>query len=142
MLGQPKGTFIDDNTGLYVREIIKERLKDNPNFHMTINPTGLIFTEVCGLKLLGIHGEVKNLENALKDFSNTYNTQIDILIGGHLHHGRSECVGVNRDIISVPRIIGIDDYSLSLNKTSNAGATLFIVEEGKGKVQEYNIKLN
>jgi hypothetical protein len=29
-----------------------------------------------------------------------------------------------------------------LNKTSNAGATLFIVEEGKGKVQEYNIKLN
>ena len=142
MLGQPKGTFKDDNTGLYVREIIKERLKDNPNFHMTINPTGLIFTEVCGLKLLGIHGEVKNLENALKDFSNTYNTQIDILIGGHLHHGRSECVGVNRDIISVPSIIGIDDYSLSLNKTSNAGATLFIVEEGKGKVQEYNIKLN
>ena len=142
MLGQPKGTFKDDNTGLYVREIIKERLKDNPNFHMTINPTGLIFTEICGFKLLGIHGEVKNLETALKDFSNTYNTQIDILIGGHLHHGRSECVGVNRDIISVPSIIGIDDYSLSLNKTSNAGATLFIVEEGKGKVQEYNIKLN
>jgi predicted phosphodiesterase len=142
MLGQPKGTFKDDNTGLYVREIIKERLKDNPNFHMTINPTGLIFAEISGFKLLGIHGEVKNLENALKDFSNTYNTQIDILIGGHLHHGRSECVGINRDIISVPSIIGIDDYSLSLNKTSNAGATLFVVEEGKGKVQEYNIKLN
>lgn len=142
MLGQPKGTFKDDNTGLYVREIIKERLKDNPNFHITINPTGLIFAEICGFKLLGIHGEVKNLENALKDFSNTYNTQIDILIGGHLHHGKSECVGVNRDIISVPSVIGIDDYSLSLNKTSNAGATLFVVEECKGKVQEYNIKLN
>jgi len=142
MLGQPKGTFKNDNTGLYVREMIKERLKNNPNFHMTINPTGLIFTEICGFKLLGIHGEVKSLENALKDFSNTYNTQIDFLIGGHMHHGKSECVGVNRDVISVPSVIGIDDFSLSLNKTSNAGATLFIVEEGKGKVQEYNIKLN
>lgn len=142
MLGQPKGTFKDDNTGLYVREIIKERLKDNPNFHMTINPTGLIFTEICNLNLLGIHGEVKNLETALKDFSNTYRTNIDILIGGHLHHSKSECVGVNRDVISIPSIIGVDDFSLSLNKTSNAGATLFVVEEGKGKVQEYNIKLN
>jgi hypothetical protein len=142
MLGQPKGTFKDDNTGLYVREIIKERLKDNPNFNMTINPTGLIFSQLCGFNLLGIHGEVKNMESALKDFSNTYKTEIDFLIGGHMHHGKSECVGVNRDIISVPSIIGIDDYSLSLNKTSNAGATLFILEENRGKVQEYNIKLN
>ena len=142
MLGQPKGTFKNDNTGLYVREIIKERLKNNPNFHMIINPTGLIFTELCGFKLLGIHGEVKNMENALKDFSNTYNTQIDILIGGHMHHSKSENVGVNRDVINVPSIIGIDDFSMSLNKTSNSGATLFILEEGNGKIQEYNIKLN
>lgn len=142
MLGQPKGTFQDDNTGLYVREFIMERLKNNPNFNMIINPTGLIFTNLCGFNLLGIHGEVKNFENALKDFSNTYNTQIDILIGGHLHHSASKCVGVNRDIIRIPSVIGIDDYSLSLPKTANAGATVFIVEEGKGKTQEYNIKLN
>lgn len=142
MLGQPKGTFKDENTMLFVRESIKERLKDNPNFHMTINPTGLIYDNLCDLNLLGIHGEVKNMETALKDFSNTYKTSIDILIGGHLHHDKTESVGVNRDTINVPSIIGIDDYSMSLNRTSNAGALLFILEEGKGKVQEYNIKLN
>ena len=32
-------------------------------------------------------------------------------------------------------------YSLSLNKTSDPGATLFILEDGKGKNLEYNIKL-
>ena len=48
---------------------------------------------------------------------------------------------VESDIISIPSIIGIDDYSLSLNKTSDPGATLFILEEGKGNVIEYNIKL-
>ena len=142
MLGQPKGTFKDDNTMLFVREMIKERLKKNPNFSMVINPTGLIFSNLCHLNILGIHGETKNMEQAIKDFSNTYNTQIDILVGGHLHHEKTESVGVNRDIINVPSIIGIDDYSMSLNKTSNAGATLFVLEDGKGKVQEYNIKLN
>lgn len=142
MLGQPKGTFKDDNTMLFVREAIKERLKNNPNFHMTINPTGLIYGTLCNFNLLGIHGEVRNMESALKDFSNTYQTSIDILIGGHLHHNKTESVGVNKDTINVPSIIGINDYSMSLNKTSNAGATLFIIEDGKGKVQEYNIKLN
>lgn len=141
MLGQPKGTFKDDNTGLFVREMIKERLKNNPNFHMSINPTGLIFTELCGFKLLGIHGEVKDLEMALKNFTNMYNTQIDILIAGHLHHNESVNVGINRDVIRIPSIMGIDDYSMSLSRTANAGATLFVLEEGNGKVQEYNIKL-
>lgn len=142
MLGQQKGTFSDDNMGIIVFEMIKNRLKDNLNFELVQNPTGLIFDTICGYNVLGIHGEVKNMESAIKDFSNTYNVQIDILIAGHLHHSRVETVGINKEVINVPSIIGIDSYSLSLNKTSNAGATFIILEDGKGKVQEYNIKLD
>ena len=141
MLGQPKGTFKDDNTGLFVREIIKSRLCGNPNFEMIINPTGLIFDNIEGFNILGIHGEVRNMEKAIKDFSNTYNTNIQILIGGHMHHYKSETVGVNKEVINVPSIIGIDDYSMSLNKTSNPGASLFIIEKNKGVTIEYKIKL-
>ena len=141
MLNAPKGTFKDDNTGLFVREIIKTRLKDNPNFEMIINPTGLIFDNIEGFNVLGIHGEVRNMESAIKDFSSTYNTNIQILIGGHMHHYKAETVGVNKDVINVPSIIGIDDYSMSLNKTSNPGASLFLVEENKGVTVEYKIKL-
>ena len=140
MLGAPKGTFKDENTGMFVREIIKTRLEDNPNFQMTINPTGLIFESIEGFNVLAIHGEVKNMENAIKDFSNTYNTDIHILIGGHMHHYKAETVGVNRDVINVPSIIGIDDYSMSLNKTSNPGASLFIVTGGQGVTLDYKIK--
>lgn len=142
MLGQPKGTFKEDNMGMIVYEMIKTRLANNPNFILIKNPTGLIFEKVCGYNILGIHGEVRNMENALKDFSNTYKTQIDFLLAGHLHHSKSETVGINREVINVPSIIGVDDFSLSLNKTSNAGATFLILEEGKGKVIEYSIKLN
>jgi hypothetical protein len=141
MLGQPKGTFKNENTGLYVREIIQARLENNPNFEMIINPTGLIFDKIEGFNTLGIHGEVKNMEKAIKDFSNTYNTDIRILIGGHMHHYKAETVGVNREVFNVPSIIGIDDYSMSLNKTSNPGATLLMVDKDDCVGIEYKIKL-
>lgn len=141
MLGQPKGTFKEENTGLFVREMINARLENNPNFEMVINPTGLIFDTIEGFNTLAIHGEVRNMENAIKDFSNTYNTDIRILIGGHMHHYKAETVGVNREVVNVPSIIGIDDYSMSLNKTSNPGATLLVVEKDAGISVEYKIKL-
>ena len=141
MLGQPKGTFKEENTGLFVREMIKTRLEDNQNFEMIMNPTGLIFDTIEGLNTLGIHGEVRNMESAIKDFSNTYNTDIRILIGGHMHHYKAETVCINRDVVNVPSIIGIDDYSVYLNKTSNPGATLLVVEADDGIALEYKIKL-
>lgn len=141
MLGQPKGTFKEENTGMFVREMISAYLEKNPNFEMIVNPTGLIFDTIEGFNVLGIHGEVRNMENAIKDFSNTYNTNIQILIGGHMHHYKAETVGVNKDVINVPSIIGIDSYSMSLNKTSNPGAVLFCIEENRGVTLEYKIKL-
>ena len=67
---------------------------------------------------------------------------IDILIGGHKHHKETENVGFNIDAVSVPSIIGVDDYSMSLNKTADAGALMLLVEDGKGISIEYNIKFD
>lgn len=142
LINQPKGSFKDENTGLFVREIISTRLENNSNFIMESNPTGLIFDTVAGQNVLGIHGEVKNMESAIHNFSNTYKTHIDVLIGGHMHHYKAETVGVNREVVTVPSIVGIDDYSMSLNKTSNAGAILLLLEGDKGIVTEHHIKLN
>ena len=142
MLGQPKGTFKEENTGLFVREMISTRLENNPNFEMTVNHTGLIFDIIEGFDTLGIHGEVRNMENAIKDFSNTYNTDIRLLIGGHMHHYKAETVGVDREVMNVPSIIGIDSFSMSLNKTSNPGAILRVIEQGNCASVEYKIKLN
>lgn len=138
---QKKGSFKDENTGLYIREMIRARLAGNPNFEIEINPTGLIFDNVQGYNILGIHGEVRNMGQALKDFTTTYHTDIDILIGGHKHHLSEETVGVDKEVITVPSIIGIDDFSISLNKTSRPGASFLIIEKDKGIVTEHRIKL-
>lgn len=142
LLGQPKNTFKDENVSVIIADKIMDRLSGNPNFEFVQNPTGLIFdSNVAGYSILGAHGECKNLEQAIKELSKTYRTQIDFMVGGHKHHQNSTNVGIESDVIAAPSIIGIDDYSLSLNKTSDPGATLFILESGRGKVQEYNIKL-
>lgn len=141
MLGQPKGTFTRENMSLVVDAMIKTRLASNPNFTFVKNPTGYIFANIFDYKLLGIHGEVKSMEQAIKDFSHMYRVQIDYLLAGHKHHSRSETVGINQEVINIPSIIGVDDYSLSIHKASNAGATFLVFERGKGKVIEYSIKL-
>ena len=134
LLGQPKNTFKDENMSYIIADKLMDRLGDNPNFEFVQNPTGYVYEDnAAGYSILGFHGECKNLEQAIKDFSRTYNTNINFLVGGHKHHQNSENVGVESDVIGAPSIIGIDDYSLSLNKTSDPGATLFVLESGKGK---------
>ena len=141
MLNQPKGTFEKENMGLVVKNMIKTMLADNPNFTFVENPTGLIYENIFGSVFLGIHGEVKDMNKTLSDFSRTYNIDISYLIAGHLHHNISEEVGMDKEVINVPSIIGIDDYSISLNKTSNAGALLLVFEKDYGIRVKYPIKL-
>ena len=142
MLGQQKNTFKDDNMSKVIITFIKERLKDNPNIEIVENPTGMIYDIVCGYNILGVHGEIKDMEKRIRELSEIYKTKINYLIGGHLHHSKSKNIGIDVDIINIPSIIGMDDYSLSLGKSANAGAKLFAFEEGNGKSIEYTIKLN
>lgn len=141
MIGQPKGTFEEENMSKVVRAIIKTKLEDNWKFKLVENPTGLIFDTVYGLNILGIHGEVKNMAQAIEDFSNTYKTNIDILIGGHKHHAASETVGIDRDVVSIPSIMGVDNFSMSINKSSNAGTTFLVMQDGLGITEQHNIRL-
>lgn len=142
LLGQPKNTFKDENVSVIITDKLMDRLSGNPNFEFVQNPTGLIFDDnIAGYSVLGVHGECKNLEQSINELSRTYRTEIDFLVGGHKHHQSSKNIGRESDVIGAPSIIGVDDYAISLNKTSDPGATLFVLESGSGKVVEYNIKL-
>lgn len=142
MLNGKKGTFEDENMSMIIKWFIKWRMKDNPNFTLIDNTTNMIFDKVCGYNLLGIHGEVKNMDDALKNFSQIYNVKINYLIAGHLHHQKQAEVGKNYQVFNIGSIIGLDDYSLKLQKSASASATMLIFEENKGKTIEYSINLN
>lgn len=136
----PKNAFKGENLSKVIIHIIKSRLKDNPCVTITQNPTGYIYENILGYNLMGIHGEVKSLKEAIDNLSKLYGLRIDYLIGGHKHH--SEEYGFDCEGISVGSIIGIDSYSTHLMRSSNASATMLIVEEGNGIVTKHTIKLN
>ncbi len=140
MLGQPKGTFHDENLGFVILQFLKQILKNNSNITIHDSPTEFIFTTKAGFNIMGIHGSVKNLEQAIKDYSLLYNKSIDILIGAHLHHDYSKNIGINKDIIRVPSVVGIDYYSTTLIRSANAGLRMIILEENRGRTTDYFIK--
>ena len=141
MLGQPKGTFKNENMDIVVKAFIKLRMEGNPNFTFKENKTGYIYDDIYGYKILGIHGEVNGTGNVVKDFATAYDTKINYLFAAHKHHSRSEEVGQDCEFIGIPSIIGIDTYSMDLRKTSNPGATILIFEVGIGKSIQYFINL-
>lgn len=141
LINQPKGSFDEENTGKFVLCFLKERLRGSPNIEFVDNPSGLIYDEVCGKTIVGLHGEVKDMEEALHSLSLLYKTPIDILVGGHIHHYKAECVSDGTYVFNVPSIIGVDKYSVKLRKSSRPGALLIVLNEGDDDFTEHHINL-
>lgn len=142
LLDGRKDQHKEDNASLITSNCIKLINEGNPNFEIRENKTGLIYDTIVGFNFLGIHGEVKDLKNALKEYENIYNVKIDYLLAGHKHFNEYSNCGVRKGVIGVSSIVGSDDFSMTLRKTADASASFIIYEEGKGKVKDYTIVLN
>lgn len=140
LFSQPKGAFKNENMSKIIKEFIKVRLASNPRFSLIENETGFIYDIIYGQKFLGIHGEEKDMENAIKDFSTMFDVNIDVLIGGHKHHHAGECVGLFKEVINVPSVMGTDPFAISLKRTSSPGALFLVAQDGLGIVEQHNIK--
>lgn len=141
ILNAKSGDFPQENLERVIIFYLKSRLKENKNITIHSNDTGFIFFDCLGTTIMGSHGQEKNLEQALKDYSHIYKENIDMFITGHLHHNSSKEIGLDTEIIRAGSICGVDDYSMKLRKTSNASTVFMVIEEGKGKTITYNIKL-
>lgn len=137
----PKNAFPDENMSTVITTIIAERLKGNKNVIIKGNPTGMNFVNICGYNILGIHGEVNNIKTAIDQYERAYRTPISYIFRGHVHHKQSEEVGVDSEVYSVGSIIGTDSYGLSLRKTSNPSANMFVFKKDEGVICEYTYNL-
>ncbi len=142
LCGAPKNAFTDENMSKVILLALKMRLLNNPNIMIIENPTGLNFGYLSEYPILGIHGEVKKLGEALDDYSRAYGTPISYIIGAHVHHVVEKETGINSEAISIRSMIGVDPYGMSLLATSNAGASLFEFEKDRGLICEYRLKVN
>lgn len=139
---QKNGAFENENMGKVIRSYWKARLADNDRFELVENESGLIYTNVAGYNVLGVHGEMKNLEEGIKDLQNTYRQDVDYMVCGHLHHGSYETTGLFRGVMRVPSIMGTDSFAMKLRRSSQPAATMVKFEEGRGKTVEWSIPLS
>lgn len=144
-LGSQKGDFAEENMERIMTWFIAERLKNNPR--VTVHSAkNLEYFDVLGTKVLATHGQdERNLENSIKDYTIMYGKPIHVLRTGHLHTAHNKTVAMsgiqNIEFSQAPSMCGIDDYSVKLKKTANAGSLMTIYEEGYGKVCDYSIRL-
>ena len=134
--------FPNENVCKLIDYFLEKRLDKNSNVKINNNQLPYSYFNVLGTNIMISHGEDKDLVNTVKDFMTMYNEHIDLLICGHLHSSHQQTVGLNTEVIRIPSVCGIDDYSVQIKKFSPPATKIFIIEEGKGKTIEYNVKLN
>lgn len=134
-----------ENLGKVIREFIVLRLKDNQN--IKVDPyRDFSFKQIEGINILAIHGDdsKKNI-NEISYWEQYHNITIDILLMGHFHHQEQISLGYSptgdKEIIIVPSLIGIDEFSRKKRKLARAGAK-FILFEDNNKTWEKVIYLN
>ena len=142
LLSTKKGDLPHENISKVIFILTKEILKDNPNIECIENKTDMIYTQIAGFNILGIHGEEKDVQQSIRDYSYMYNEDISYLVTGHKHHANSVNLGISKGTIGVGCICGLDNFSLKIKKVSEPSSTFVIFEENIGKTIEYNISLN
>lgn len=134
-----------ENLGKVIREFIALRLKDNQN--IKVDPySDFSFKQIEGINILAIHGDdSKKSINEISYWEQYHNITIDILLMGHFHHQEQISLGYSptgdKEIIIVPSLIGIDEFSRKNRKLARAGAK-FILFEDNNKTWEKVIYLN
>ena len=134
-----------ENLGKVIREFIALRLKDNQN--IKVDPySDFSFKQIEGINILAIHGDdSKKKINEISYWEQYHNITIDILLMGHFHHQEQISLGYSptgdKEIIIVPSLIGIDEFSRKNRKLARAGAK-FILFEDNNKTWEKVIYLN
>jgi hypothetical protein len=134
LLTGKKGDFPHENLERVYTRSLKKMFKNNPNVTIHDSLDGLNYFSINGFSFLTAHGNKEgNLKNSISDYEDTYKISVDYFCVGHLHSKNEFEVAKGKEVIQVRSLMGINDFSKDIKKTSDAGATMFIVRKGYGK---------
>ena len=138
--------FPHENMERIIIHYIQARLKDNTN--VVVNEAKFMnYVNVFDLNILATHGQhEKDLAKSVDEYIRLYNCPINMLLTGHLHNLKNQVVGItefgkNVELTQFPSLVGCDDFSMKIKKSSPAGSYLIVVSEhGRTRIK-YDINL-
>lgn len=141
LLTGSKGDFPNENLEKIYSRTLQRGFRDNPNVNIHKSLNGLNYFNVNGYNIFTAHGNnEKNIKYSIKEYEDTYNIKVDYMMVGHLHCKNEIEVAKGKEVIQVRSIMGINEHSNSIKKTSLPGAIMFTVHNGYGKKYVNDIK--
>lgn len=145
-LGSKAGEFADEDMEKIIAHYIHDLLLNNDRVDVILSESDYHSFEINGQNILTMHGhQVKNINNAIKDYSILHKKFYDIVFLGHFHGGKTFSVGElngNTEIIVCNSFIGSDPYSDSLKVGSKGMCKIYGIERNVGITETYTIVLN
>ena len=141
-----KQLLAEEDLEVIIGNYIKDMLRYNKRIKVILSNKDYNSIQLVGQNILMLHGhQIKNINNAIKDYSIQHKKWYDIVICGHLHGGSSQSLGElngNTELKVVPSIVGSDPYSDSLKVGSKSMSKMYKIESNKGITEEYTFVLN
>lgn len=142
-----KPDLVKEDLEFVIGNYIKDLLTNNDRVVVNLTNKDYHITEIAGQNIISMHGhQIRNVKNAIRDYSQLHRKFYDIALIGHLHGGQQMSVAEsdngNTELVIIPSFVGSDPYSDTLKVGSKAMAKLFKVEKGLGITENYTIVLN
>ena len=136
-----KGDFPHENLEKIYSRTVQRLLKDNPNVKIHKSLNGLNYFNVNGFNILTAHGNnEKNIRDSIKEYEDLFDIKIDYMLVGHLHSKKEIETSRKKEVIQVRSVMGVNEYSANIKKSSKAGALIFSVHDGYGKKYVNEVK--
>ena len=145
-LGTKANEMPNEDMERVIGNYIKDLVANNSRVEVVLSERDYDSFELSKQKILTLHGhQIKNINNAIRDYSMLHRTFYDICFVAHFHGGKQMSVAEgngNTEIVVCPSFIGSDPYSDSLKIGSKGMCRLFKIEENQGITEQYTIILN
>lgn len=141
LLTGKKGDFPNENLEKIYARVIKKAFKNNTNVEVHDSVSGLNYFNIMGYDFLTAHGQdEKNIKNSIQEYEETYGIKINYFLVGHLHSKNEIEVARGKEVVQVRSMMGGNDYSTRIKKSSDAGALMFTVHKDCGKKYVNEVK--
>lgn len=122
---------------------LKSRLAHVQNIEFKENTYDdeIIDAEICGYKILAVHGHRDRITNVVDNLTQMTKVFADYIFLGHVHH-HEENETHSTEVIINSSLSGVDSYAKQIRKTSKPAQKLIIFSKEESRLCTYNIRLD